>query len=323
MSRVGPKTNRRSRPKSDIAFLSVHPALCQSRINLSGAASDHPVGAADFSRPNLKVMVRAVFNPTRRNRNIGTPKQGHGQDNRLVIPYLMTSSRTWKERLNHHQQIQRVVGGREITFIVEENSGGCVHACSVDDVSHVLANVPLADWEGLETFVLRQSTRKQRTLSPAWGRLLYYADLGLPGRAAKRTGPAVLLEAVDCSAKVKWSMSLDPDDQAELERLRQDGHAIERIGRQHVFTTGAEATRATQLYRTLLHEIGHWVDWLEKVERPAARGGDSDSLHDAYFQRPQDEREAFAHRYADEARERLQRFGVIPFDRIERPPQVR
>jgi hypothetical protein len=269
------------------------------------------------------MMARTVFNPTRRNRNIGTPKQGLGQDNRLVIPDPIVSSRTWKERLIRHQQIQRVVGGREIIFIVEETSGGCVHACSVDDVRHVLANIPMMDWEGLETFVLRQSTRKQRTLSPAWGRLLYDADLGLPGRAAKRMGPAVLMEAVDCAAKLEWSSSLGPEDQVELERLKQDGHAIERVGRRYVLSINVEATRATQLYRTLLHEIGHWVDWLEKVERPAASGGDFDSLYEAYFQRPKGEREAFAHRYADEARERLQRSGVIPFDRIELRPKVR
>lgn len=265
-------------------------------------------------------MTRAGFNPTRRNRNIGTPKQGHGQDNRLVIPELMTSSRTWKERLNRHQQIQRVVGGREIIFIVEETSGGCVHACSVDDVRHVLAHIPAADWEGLDTFVFRQSTRKQRVLNPAWGRLSYDADLGLPGRAAKRRGPAVFLEAVDCAANLKWSSSLEPDEQAELERLRLDGHVIERVGRRHVFSITPEATRATQLYRTLLHEIGHWVDWLNKVERPSERGGDFRTLSDAYFQRPKDDREAFAHRYADEARARLQRLGVIPFQRLELRP---
>ncbi|HEY0651002.1 hypothetical protein [Phenylobacterium sp.] len=269
-------------------------------------------------------MARAGFNPLRRNRNIGTAKQGHGQDNRLVIPELVNCSRRWTERLGRHQQIQRVVGGREIIFIVEETSGGCFHACSVDDVRHVLAHLPAADWEGLDTFVLRQSTRKQRTLRPAWGRLLYSADLGVPGRAAKRIGPAVILEAVDCKAKRRWPSSLDPDDQAELERLKADGHVVERIGRQHVFSTPPEAARATQLYRTLLHEIGHWVEWLSKVERPSERGGDFDSLCEAYFQRPKDEREAFAHRYADQARERLTRFGVMPFERLElRPPVQR
>jgi hypothetical protein len=207
-----------------------------------------------------------------------------------------------------------------VIFIVEETSGGCVHACSIDDVRHVLAHLPAADWEGLDTFVLRQSTRKQRTLRPAWGRLLYFADLGAPGRAAKRKGPAVLLEAVNCEAKLKWPSSLHPDDQAELDRLREDGHIVEQIRRQHVFSMTREAVRATQLYRTLLHEIGHWVDWLNKVERPSEYGGDFDALREAYFQRPRDEREAFAHRYADEIRERLTRFGVIPFERLELRP---
>lgn len=267
-------------------------------------------------------MTRAVFNPTRRNRKIGAPHQGLGQDNRLVIPDPVASSRTWTERLNRHQRIRTGVGGREVVFIVEKTTGGCVHACSVDDIGRVLAHIPMADWEGLQTFVLRQSTRKQRILNPAWGRLLYEADLGLASRAGGRTGPAVLLEAVDCSAKFEWRSALDPDDRAELERLRQDGHAVEQVGRRHVFSISVEATRATQLYRTLLHEIGHWTDWLEKVARPVARGGDFDSLYDAYFQRPKDEREAFAHRYADQARERLRRFGVIPFDRIEPAAEV-
>ena len=31
-------------------------------------------------------MNRRGYDPTRRNRNIGTAKAGHGQDNRLVIP---------------------------------------------------------------------------------------------------------------------------------------------------------------------------------------------------------------------------------------------
>jgi hypothetical protein len=31
-------------------------------------------------------MRRAGWNPTRRNRNIGTAKSGHGLDNSLVIP---------------------------------------------------------------------------------------------------------------------------------------------------------------------------------------------------------------------------------------------
>jgi len=64
----------------------------------------------------------------------------------------------------------------------------------------------------------------------------------------------------------------------------------------------------------LPHEIGHWFDWLEKVETPAARGEDFSALMESYFARPQAEREAFTHRYADDVRDRLMRAGAIPFE---------
>lgn len=267
--------------------------------------------------------MRAGYNPVRRSRNIGQAKQGHGQNNRLVIPDICADHRIWTERLGPHVVIRRTVNGREAVFVVEDTFGGCRHHCTVDDVARVLAAVPLSDWDELDTFVLRQSTKKQRLLRPAWGRLYYSADLGLPGRKAVRFGPAVVLEAIDCDAKLEWSTSLDPDDQQELERLREDGHRVEREGRRHRILMTSESVRVTQLYRTLLHEIGHWVDWLEKVERRLDAGRENyDELRDAYFARPRDEREAYAHRYAGETRERLARFGLIPFEPIAGPPPL-
>lgn len=258
--------------------------------------------------------MRAGFNPARRNRNIGTAKQGHGQNNKLVIPTICAGEREWYEQLNAHQCIQRVVSGREIIFLVEETHAGFVHSCTVEDVRHVLAHIPLADWEGLDTFVLRQSSRKQRTLRPAWGRMFYSADLGLPTRRPSRLGPAVMLEAMECGGSFEWPTSLQPDDMAELDRLRDDGHEIAREGRRFIVSMTPKSVRATQLYRTLLHEIGHWVDYLEKVERPANSGaGDFSALSDAYFARPRSEREAFAHRYAETSRRRLTEAGVLPF----------
>ena len=264
--------------------------------------------------------MRASFNPARRNRNIGTARQGHGRDNRLVIPAVCGDERRWAEQLGPHRLFQRFVAGREAIFIVEKTSAGFSHACTIEDIRHVLANIPRADWNGLDTFVLRHSTRKQRILHPVWGRLFYSADLGLPGHATVRLGPAVMLEAMDAASKIRWSTSLSPRGLAELERLRGDGHEITQSGRRLAISMTLASVRATQLYRTLLHEIGHWVDYLEKVERPA---GDSDDrrseLNKAYFARPHDEREAFAHRYADTTRDRLVRFGVLPFDPIPCP----
>lgn len=257
------------------------------------------------------------FNPTRRNRNIGTPKQGHGQNNRMVIPRPWNSDSWCVAQLNPGQTLRRTVNGRDVTLIVEKTSGGCTHACTVEDVFFVLSHVPLADWAGLETFVLRQPTRKARLLGPVWGRMFYHANLGFRGSSIVRTGPVLFLEACDVDATIEWSTSLDPEDAAELDRLRLDSHHVTRVGNKHLVSTTLDSVRATQLYRTLLHEIGHWRDWLEKVETPSDQGEDYSTLYDRYFARPKGEVEAFAHRYADNLRAVLQRKGVIPFSRIE------
>lgn len=63
-----------------------------------------------------------------------------------------------------------------------------------------------------------------------------------------------------------------------------------------------ESLRSTQLYRTLLHEIGHSVDY----DRDSGAFDGKSSL----------EKEPFAHQYADKLRESLVRFGIIPFARM-------
>ncbi|RWE56397.1 hypothetical protein [Mesorhizobium sp.] len=257
------------------------------------------------------------FNPVRRNRNIGTPKQGHGRNNRMVIPRLSTYARWCNAQLNLDQRLRKNVNGRDITFIVEKTSGGCVHACAVEDVVLILSQVPLADWAGLETFVFRQSTRKTRILRPAWGRMFYHAALGIRGTPIVISGPTIFLEATDVGQTMEWPTALDPEDSAELNRLRLDGHHVSRVGSKHVVASSSVSVRATQLYRTLLHEIGHWADWLEKVEIPSDQGEDYSKLADLYSSRPKSELEAFAHRYADNLRKTLEKKGVIPFSRIE------
>jgi hypothetical protein len=109
--------------------------------------------------------MKAGFNPARRSRNIGTAKQGHGQDNRLAIPNISRSVREWKEQHNPHQCVERQVRGRKLTIIVEDNHPGRVHARTVGDLCQVLENIPSDDWSGLATFVPRQSTRQQRLLN--------------------------------------------------------------------------------------------------------------------------------------------------------------
>ncbi len=258
-------------------------------------------------------MAGPGFNATRRSRNIGTARQGHGQDNRLTIPEDRADWRGWGQRLGPHQQFQRNVGGKSVRFFVETTTADYAHACSIEDICRLLACLPPGDWAGLDTFLLRQSTVKQRTLRPAWGRMFYLADLGYPGRKSLYEGPVIILEAQQEGAALVWGTGLSPDDQAELDRLREDGHPMVREGRRWVIRPTLQATRATQLYRTLLHEIGHWIDYRSRVEEPSAAGESFDLLHDAYFARPRHEREAFAHRYADETRTRLTGLGLIPF----------
>ena len=253
--------------------------------------------------------MRSGRNPARRNRNIGTKKSGLGQDNRLVIPWQ--GDYHWR-KLGAHRIVKREIARREMIFVVEHTSGKSIHPCTVDDVVRVLLRVSPLDLEDVGAIIMRQPTRKQRTLEPVWGRFVYFVELdGYEGRA-------IILEAVDVAAPLRWgSKSLDPERARELERLREDGHPIEVTKRGYVVHLTLETARATVLYRTLLHELGHSVDYLEKVERPSKDQPHEvwSALADTFRARPQVEREHFANAYATREAERLRRLGVIPFER--------
>ena len=259
------------------------------------------------------MSVRAGYNSTRRNRKIGTSAQGHGQNNELVIPSLLHGDRLWAATLKSFKKVTRSVSGRELIFIIEEEKFGRVHACSVADICNVLKHVPFDDWHQLTTFVFRQPTRKQKIISPAWGRLFYSADLGVPNRKSLTFGPTLMLESTQAVETINWGPRLSVDALQELNRLRDDGHEIIGDGRRYLIHTTTASVRSTQLYRTLLHEIGHWVDFLNKVVRAE---GDYDELRRRYFARPRGEREVFAHRYAEETGSRLIKSGIFPFDYI-------
>jgi len=257
--------------------------------------------------------MRPGFNPTRRNRNIGTTRQGHGQDNRLVVPNpgrLVSPI----ERIGEHAAGQWRVGSREIRFVVGNLRENWQHPCTIGDVIRLLERIPESDWAGIGTILFRQPTRKQGLLKPSWGRLFYFGEITTARGRVVAYGPMILLDAIERDHHFSWPTRLALDDQAELARLQADGHAVERTGNRYVVRAVPGSARATQLYRTLPHEIGHWFDWLEAVEAPAARGEDFSALQDRYFARPREEREAFAHRYADCMRVGLMASGAIPFD---------
>jgi hypothetical protein len=260
------------------------------------------------------------FNPQRRNRNIGTSASGHGQINRLTIPRPGHADRTWWEALKSNHSAKREVAGRRVTFIVEKPNPKFVYACTIGDVCRLLSLLPSSDWEGLETFVFRQPTSKQAQLKPSWGRIDYLAELFEPGQPPHPARPIIFLDAVHVEQPMKWSKHLDPDDQQELQELTADGHTIQHSSKLVLISHSASSVRNTQLYRTLPHEIGHWKDYVAQVEGPSADGNsDYSELLDRYWARPEKEREAFAHRYANSIRKRLTAGGAIPFERIPDP----
>lgn len=190
----------------------------------------------------------------------------------------------------------RTIRERRTWFFVEPPTRDSYYACTVDDVARLLSEVPFDDWAGI-AIVFRQPTRKQDLLRPVWGRIAF--DTTVSGI----TGSAIHVDAQDPRQEIQWSPSLGPDDQKELSALAADGHRVARSRRWWSIRPTMDSTRATQLNRTLLHEIGHHVD---------RRGATSD----LYLRRPLQERERSADRYAIALRKERERRGAIPFDRI-------
>jgi len=283
-------------------------------------------------------------NPTRRNKNFGTAKQGHGQDNSLVIPYPAVEMKSFYERLKNYKVIVRVINGHEFKFIIESTRENSFHACTIDDIEIIISHIPKVDYGELKLIILRQPTRKEELLNPVWGRLIYSYEF------EGDFHPAVILDSIDLERKFKWSKSLGVDCQQELERLKQDGHVILASRRHHEAKYEINNIRATQLYRTLIHEFGHYVHYQNIVLRPlkqlksrlegvAVKVGDDDTsktnilfdkwdeLNDeysrkvtqneeAYYALPSSEKEAFAHSYAETLKNKLTRENIIPFDRV-------
>lgn len=264
------------------------------------------------------------FNPSRRNRNIGTSKSGRGQNNRMSVPELAHGAHAFYERIGSAREVTRVVSGITIRFFVQSTRAECVYPCTVDDISHLLSFVPTDDWEGMQAIVLRQPSRKQETLTPVWGRLSYSAELVNNRGKTIYTGPAITLEAMTPGKPLKWGKSLSPDQSHELNRLISDGHNLQHGDKRHTLEMSLESCRATQLYRTIPHELGHWVDFLEKVERPSAADDTSDysAMVERYHSRSTREKEHFAHAYAARLGTQLRTAGAIPFERKLEPEQL-
>jgi hypothetical protein len=237
--------------------------------------------------------MRPGWNPTRRNRNVGTKAHGHGEDNRLVIPESRHDDKWFPERLGTPVAIRRRVGEHEMRFLVEPPRPGWFYPCTVDDACRVLAALPAPDLATFDMVVMRQSTRKQRALNPAWGLAIFSFDV------FGHDGTAIVIEAQNLEP-LAWEFSLTPERARELDRLRGDGHDVRRGRRRFEIQVSPKSLRNTVLYRTLLHEVGHHVD----------RRRHSTTQWDAI---PSTQKEDFAHRHASSALGRLRSLGVVPF----------
>ncbi len=235
-------------------------------------------------------------NPTRRNKHIGTARQGYKTQSKFNIPSSWHDGKAFYERLEKAHKIAREINGQTIMFIVEPTRKDCSHACTVEDIERVLSNVPRQYYEGLTTFILRQPKVKEELLSPVWGRLIYLYEI------EKSTVPVIILEAVDCSKNIVWGRKLSLNAQKELVRLREDGHEIIEDKRRYTIQLSAESVRNTQLYRTLLHEIGHYYHYISTATEVY------DNLATAG-------KEVFAHDFADNMLSDLKKMGIIPFVR--------
>jgi hypothetical protein len=118
------------------------------------------------------LAMRPGWDATRRNRNQGTAKRGHGQNNRMVVPCVWRGGRPFYEQLRSPVIVSRGIPAT-LKFYVESPRADCRHACSIDDIVYVLRRLPSKHVRSIAAIVLRQPTRKQAILRPVWGRMIY------------------------------------------------------------------------------------------------------------------------------------------------------
>ncbi|WP_372370237.1 hypothetical protein [Candidatus Uabimicrobium sp. HlEnr_7] len=257
-------------------------------------------------------MKKIEYNSMRRNRNIDTERNGYGQNNKFVIPEPFHDMLCYWERLNNPLIFPLKINGHQIVLFIEPTRNDCVHACTPEDIITILNLVNRKHLQQIELFVLRQPKRKQEIIRPVWGRFAYYANLG------KYEGPAIILEATPLNHVLHWKKNIDPYEAKELEALKKDGHKIEKSRRGYRIHTTIETVRNTQLYRTIPHEIGHAVDYLENCMVPSINAETEEQKN--YISRifeaknPLD-KEEFANRYARNFYEKWSQKGMLPFSK--------
>ncbi len=262
------------------------------------------------------------WRPARRNKKTGTSDQGFKNRNTFRISTSWADSRPFWEKVKNPVILPQNIGGHKFALVVEPVLADFKYYVTVDDLLQIVAEVPKREREDITAFVFRQPKRKERIFSNTWGRLAYFAEFGEYG------GPSVIIESQPEKTEFKTTKHVTPDHQKELDKLEEEGHKITRGRNCNIIKSPPEAKRNTQLYRTILHEIGHYVQYMQDVNMPSDYGDGENwqGLHDEYFARPSLDKEYFAEKYAEEIRERLMFAGIVPFSPIvldeERHPGI-
>jgi hypothetical protein len=229
----------------------------------------------------------------------------------MTIPDSWSDRRAYWEKLNNPVAVDCTLGNCTLTILVEPVQANFIHACTLDDIRKILHLIPPHHLAPIKLIVLRQPKRKEQIMCPVWGRLRYWSKI--KGYA----GPAIYLEAQPLSKTIRWPKSLCVEDSRELDRLIADRHNVVSDRRYHTIHHTLESTRFTQLYRTLPHEIGHYIDYFESVKTPSNGDLDEESRLDAiYDSKPSFDKETFAHHYANQFFEQHQKIGLLPFEHI-------
>ena len=248
------------------------------------------------------------WNPSRRNKKIGTSNQGFKARNDFGIPTSRQDDRLFWQKLRNQVALPYTIGDHEFVILIEPTYRDYKYYVTVPDLIEVIKCIPEEHRRDIKIFAFRQPKRKEAIFSQVWGRLGYLVEFG------KYSGPTVFLEAQPIDLTYKIKNNIDTDFMQELERLKKEGHQIELTKRHFEIRCSPEAVRNTQLYGTLIHEIGHQVDYFEKVTRPEQDENADEDLQERYFSLPTKQKEHFAERYALEMALRLRRKNMIPFD---------
>ena len=216
------------------------------------------------------------------------------------------------ERLEYARVQEAIIGDFQLKILYEQPQEGFTYGCSPSDVVKILS-AAMHLVPGLPDIIaFRQPTRKQRQHKPVWGRFLYFTEFG------KHQGTAILLEAQELGATLKWSKRMTLDDRAEYDRLIGDGHFFKEAKRHYEAKLLKHPVRNTILYRTLLHELGHWVQYHQEVlNGPTALDEDRDTTSELYFAKPRATREGYAHTFAAKLAQSQRLDRVIPFEPLK------